>query len=188
MEELEYKKQDIGSRFWSYASAFLLVLLVFTWIFWGGQNRSIGNDGIVLVQTNNTFTVDNGDGGGGQSISITPGNYNATSLLSHLKVILDASTPLSNAPWTVAFSNITMKFTFTRTNENVGSDVSFTFDNGIFPASALGFVSSTTYIFSPSGSNYVLTAPIVMSLNLESTILLQSSQVNNNLSIYLPIF
>ncbi len=61
MEELEYEKQNErsrGSRFWSYASAFLLVLLVFTWIFWGGQNRSIGNDGIVLVQKDDSVTTE----------------------------------------------------------------------------------------------------------------------------------
>lgn len=63
MDELELNaRNERGgvSRFWSYASAFLLILLVFTWIFWGGRNKVAENRdiGSALVREDDPAAVE----------------------------------------------------------------------------------------------------------------------------------
>lgn len=120
----------------------------------------------------NTFQVDNLGDGNWTTITITPGSYNVTTLITELVARLGAA-------WSVTYSVSTLKFTFTRTDG--GGIVKFLFNSSIFPASALGFVSSTTYLFTLSGSDYVLTAPNCLNLNLENTMLIQSDKVDGNI-------
>jgi len=72
-------------------------------------------------------------------------------------------------------------FLFISESSKYRHPVDFIFPDVGQPAEALGFVRNTTYGFSEGGLGFILTSPNTMNLNLEGTVVLRSSNVENGI-------
>lgn len=109
--------------------------------------------------SNNTLTVDTG--GGAFNITVTPGNYTGDTLAAELKTKLNTS----SSNWDVVYSNITSKFTFTR---SIG-----TFD--IIGTGTINTILGLNTTNSGSTSNYV--APQIANVNVFNYLFVMSDKL-----------
>lgn len=110
-----------------------------------------------ITSSNNTFTMTDG-GGGSATVTLTPGNYNSSTLSTTLAAALTAASPTGKT-YTVTFSSTTQKFTITVSSTTFTLTFGTTGDDGqtnprFFLGMNAGANSSTlTSLVSPNTAN-----------------------------------
>lgn len=135
----------------------------------------------VFNSTNNTFTLEESEGGGDATVTILPGNYDSLSILSALANALTTASPNTHT-YTVTFNNLTQKLTVQ--NNAGGVEVfSLIFNSFQFsPAVSLGFNIG----FNISDTSQNLIAPHVVQLTGPNYIYLCSRSLGGLIHLYLP--
>jgi hypothetical protein len=137
---------------------------------------------------NNTFTLTESEGGGAQTVTIPPGNYNVTTFITAAETALEAASTAAgnNNAYTVTYSGTTGKLTFVNDAGGVNT-FTLTFgsstDNGLTnPRFLLGFNAGAA----TSSTSQSLTAPNAAMIQGDNYIYINCG-LGNGIKNYIPL-
>lgn len=140
----------------------------------------------VFNHLNNTFILNESDGGGNRIVTIPPGNYSSSTILTTLAAALNAASANSHT-YTVTYDNATQKLTIT-SNAGGTNTFTFTFGNDIQdpgwtnPRIWLGFSGGSV----TSSTSQSLTAPFVVQLTGPNYVYVNSVTLGAMIKLFLP--
>ena len=139
---------------------------------------------------NNTFTLD--DGVGSAKVTITPGNYDSSQMITELQNDLHTASVAAGGSYTytVTYSSITQKFTIVSSQTSGNFSLVFgdfeNYEGDFDPSVMLGFRYTNTSSTYSVGNPSTLVAPYVAQLTGPNYLYLNSVKMGQLTNMYLP--